>query len=178
MENIGSIGEVGSTKDFLVECTRSLERAFEEDHTVENASIELKTLRMASNVSQSKVRSVVMEQVCELVSRQPEKLTKWIELVKSLMGGDEDLMGMEELLFDLQTWTVKYEGLRSKFFSRMLQTLYNSDVISEEGLLQWFKNQRSKEIGGTIGLELRGIGGRMLQMIMDDDDDDDEDEDE
>ncbi|KAH9812053.1 hypothetical protein DFH28DRAFT_899627 [Melampsora americana] len=168
VENIDSIGEVGSTKDFLVECHHSLERAFREEHTVENASIELKTLRMASNVSQSQVRSVVITELCELVERSPNQLEKWSELIKNLLSGDEDLNGMEEVILELQTWVSKSKSVQQiKFFSKFLQHFYNSDVINEEGIMKWFKNPRSKEVGGIDGLKLREVGGKLLQMIMD-----------
>jgi len=57
-----SLDEAGngfSDADFRSECTQSLDRAFEEGHAVENAAIELKTLRMASNVSLTAVKEVI-----------------------------------------------------------------------------------------------------------------------
>ena len=50
----------GSSADFNSECVQSLERAFEEGHTVEDAAIELKTLRMASNVDLKLVKDVLV----------------------------------------------------------------------------------------------------------------------
>lgn len=47
--------------EFRAEAHASLERAFEERHEPENAAIELKTLRMASNVPPGEVRRVVIE---------------------------------------------------------------------------------------------------------------------
>ena len=46
--------------EFKVEVTQSLERAFEEGHSVDNAAVELKTLRMASNVPLTRVREAVI----------------------------------------------------------------------------------------------------------------------
>lgn len=57
-----------SDAEFRFECTQSLDRALEEGHTVENAAIELKTLRMASNVPITAVKEVV---IAFLVSKIP-----------------------------------------------------------------------------------------------------------
>ncbi|CAH7668258.1 hypothetical protein PPACK8108_LOCUS2741 [Phakopsora pachyrhizi] len=174
IQDISSIGEVGSTTDFLMECIRSLERAFKEDHTLENASIELKTLRMASNVSQSRFRSVVLGRVCKLVHSEPSKLKKWGSLIKNLLGNDENLEDMEEVLLDLQRWSCEnLKEDRLKFFSKILQYFYNEDVVTEEGIARWFKSSQSKVICGDEGLKLREVGGKMLQMLMDADEETD-----
>lgn len=49
-----------SSADFVSECRQSIARAYEEGHTIENASIELKTLRMASNVPLKRVAEAVL----------------------------------------------------------------------------------------------------------------------
>ena len=46
--------------EFKLEVTQSLERAFEEGHSVDNAAVELKTLRMASNVPLTRVREAII----------------------------------------------------------------------------------------------------------------------
>lgn len=53
--------------EFQNEVAQSLERAFAEGHSVENASVELKTLRMASNVSLSLVREAVVAAIVEKI---------------------------------------------------------------------------------------------------------------
>ncbi|WAQ88751.1 hypothetical protein PtA15_10A170 [Puccinia triticina] len=166
IQNIESIGEVGSTQDFVVECVRSLERAFEEDHTVENATIELKTLRMASNVPQSQVRKIVFARVLTLAQHDLSKLNKWIQLIKNMMNTashgnnrrteeeeEEELVEMVEILLDLQSFCCLEKNFTSsqsqesvKFFSKCLQAFYNLEIISEESLLKWFKSVQSKAL--------------------------------
>ncbi|KAH9458906.1 hypothetical protein Pst134EA_019060 [Puccinia striiformis f. sp. tritici] len=167
IQNIESIGEVGSTQDFVAECVNSLERAFEEDHTVENATIELKTLRMASNVPQSQVRKIVFARVLKLVQNDLSKLTKWIKLIRNMMNTsstatstnnrrseeeeEEEINEMVEILVDLQSFCCldkNFTNLQTqesvKFFSKCLQAFYNLEIISEDSLLKWFKSQQSK----------------------------------
>lgn len=53
--------------EFLLEVRASLDRAFAEGHSVDNAAVELKTLRMASNVELGRVREAVIRQIVEAV---------------------------------------------------------------------------------------------------------------
>jgi hypothetical protein len=53
--------------EFRLEVTQSLERAFAEGHSIDNAAVELKTLRMASNVPLSRVREAVIAAVVERI---------------------------------------------------------------------------------------------------------------
>ena len=54
-------------KEFRTEVKQSLDRAFYEDHSVDNAAVELKTLRMASNVSLTRVREAVIAAIVERI---------------------------------------------------------------------------------------------------------------
>lgn len=53
--------------EFQKEVIQSLERAFAEGHSIDNAAVELKTLRMASNVSISRVREAVVGAIVEQI---------------------------------------------------------------------------------------------------------------
>jgi len=87
--------------EFKAEVTQSLERAFEEGHSVENAAVELKTLRMASNVPLTRVREAI---IATLVDRirvvSPEEgpakqkaevenvVERWGDLINKIGGVD------------------------------------------------------------------------------------------
>jgi translation initiation factor eIF-2B subunit epsilon len=114
--------------EFKYEVTQSLERAFEEGHSVDNAAVELKTLRMASNVPLVRVREAI---IASLVGRMrvvdPEEgpakqkaevekvVERWGELVNKIGGVD----GVETISI-LQVSTLTEASLR--------QTDFNSDV--------------------------------------------------
>jgi hypothetical protein len=53
--------------EFRTEVTQSLARAFAEGHSVDNAAVELKTLRMASNVPLARVKEAVVAAVVERI---------------------------------------------------------------------------------------------------------------
>lgn len=87
--------------EFKVEVTQSLERAFEEGHSVDNAAVELKTLRMASNVPLTRVREAVIAALVDRIrvvnpeegpAKQKAEVEKvvgrWGELINKIGGID------------------------------------------------------------------------------------------
>lgn len=64
--NLVAQADSAAISEFQHEVKQSLDRAFAEDHSVDNAAVELKTLRMASNVSLRLVRDAV---ITAIVSR-------------------------------------------------------------------------------------------------------------
>ncbi|KAJ7940731.1 nucleotide-diphospho-sugar transferase [Mycena leptocephala] len=85
-------------KEFRVEVAQSLERAFAEGHSVDNAAVELKTLRMASNVPLSRVREAVISAIVEDIKivdgAEPQRteisrvIGRWGELINKIGGRD------------------------------------------------------------------------------------------
>ncbi|KAJ6455673.1 nucleotide-diphospho-sugar transferase, partial [Mycena sanguinolenta] len=85
-------------KEFRIEVEQSLERAFAEGHSVDNAAVELKTLRMASNVPLSRVREAVVAAIVEAVKivdgavAQRKEISRvvgrWGELINKIGGVD------------------------------------------------------------------------------------------
>lgn len=81
-------------QDFQLEAKASLQRALEEGHTVDNAAIELKTLRMASNVSLSQVRQVAIEVLVGKCKSNDAKqvqqlMSRWGKLITRISSDDE-----------------------------------------------------------------------------------------
>lgn len=62
---VTSITQSSGESEFQLEVKYTLERAFTEGHSIENAAVELKTLRMASNVNLSLVREAVIAGILE-----------------------------------------------------------------------------------------------------------------
>ena len=85
--------------EFRTEVTQSLDRAFAEGHSVDNAAVELKTLRMASNVPLIRVKEAVVAAIVEkipmvegdAVSQRKEiyrVISRWGELINRIGGVD------------------------------------------------------------------------------------------
>jgi hypothetical protein len=86
--------------EFVVEVRLSLERAFAEGHSLDNAAVELKTLRMASNVPIARVRGAVVGAIVDRVplvegdaAAQRAQIVKlvqrWGALVNRIGGVDQ-----------------------------------------------------------------------------------------
>jgi translation initiation factor eIF-2B subunit epsilon len=58
---------VAAESEFRKEVELSLQRAFAEGHSVDNAAVELKTLRMASNVPLGRVREAVVAAIVDQI---------------------------------------------------------------------------------------------------------------
>ena len=96
---IPSVGLPMGESEFEAEVKQSLERAFAEGHSVDNAAVELKTLRMASNVPLTQVRRAVVAAIVEKIGIIPEggltqrkEITgvvgRWGELIDRIGGVD------------------------------------------------------------------------------------------
>jgi translation initiation factor eIF-2B subunit epsilon len=77
-----SLPENTSEAEFLSECVQSLQRAFVEGHSVDNAAVELKTLRMASNVPLRRVREVVIGFIVDKIPLDKDAATQKRELLQ------------------------------------------------------------------------------------------------
>jgi translation initiation factor eIF-2B subunit epsilon len=93
------VGQPMGQSEFETEVTQSLERAFAEGHSVDNAAVELKTLRMASNVPLTHVRRAVVAAIVEKIRIVPEGglsqrkeiagvIGRWGELINQIGGVD------------------------------------------------------------------------------------------
>ncbi|CAG8532351.1 1214_t:CDS:10 [Funneliformis caledonium] len=135
---------------FSKEVTQTLERAFSEGHTVEIASLELNTLRMASNTTFHDTRTVVIPTIFgqintdKLLPSTKDVLSRWGLLIGKLVHSKADQI---DALFILQECCAKSE-IHNKTFAPSLRILYEIDVIEEDAILEWYYDERSK--GGVV----------------------------
>ena len=99
VSTIHNLQASAADSEFRSEVKQSLDRAFAEGHSVDNASVELKTLRMASNVPLRRVREAVVEAIVERIpivegdaAKQRTEITKmvarWGPLIDRIGGID------------------------------------------------------------------------------------------
>ncbi|KAG8745431.1 hypothetical protein FRC12_014545 [Ceratobasidium sp. 428] len=169
--------------DFQSECTQSLARAFDEGHTVDNAAIELKTLRMASNVPVPQVRESVGAFMIGRVgdggrAEVKQIFGRWGALLRQIGGYNE-----AETLLMFQRVCASTPA-RAKLFPAVLTELYQGELIDEDSLTEWFMDPKSKGATSELSQDLhatydslRAIGGQLLQQLRAQDSDSDEDED-
>ncbi|KAF8319424.1 nucleotide-diphospho-sugar transferase [Clavulina sp. PMI_390] len=168
-----------SDAEFKYECTQSLDRAFEEGHTVENAAIELKTLRMASNVPIDAVREVIVAFLVGKVPLDSPDVKKAATAMIARWGGLLGAIGSEkpsETLLILQNYCIAHPD-RSKLFSQVLVAFYNQDIVEEDDVKAWILDKRAKHAVGSPGEALRTTGLLFLRQLSEEDEEDDDDDD-
>ncbi|KAL1667737.1 nucleotide-diphospho-sugar transferase [Schizophyllum commune] len=190
--------EKAAEHEFQKEVRQSLERAFAENHSVDNAAVELKTLRMASNVPLLRVRESVVAAIVEripIVAGDPagqrraihQMIGRWGDLINQIGGMDP-----VETILVLQRHCATSERLA--LFGQILAALYQEDVVEEEDIRAWFKHPEARgEDVGVTGEELenikkcRDVGAKMIEQFdaqetseeeSEEDEDEDEEEDE
>ncbi|KAF8654077.1 hypothetical protein AX16_003610 [Volvariella volvacea WC 439] len=143
--------------EFRSEVTQSLDRAFAEGHSVENAAVELKTLRMASNVPLSKVREAVISALVERIPIIPAGgkaqqdaisgvISRWGALIDKIGG-----VNPVETVALLQAHCAGSERLH--LFGRILAVLYWNDIVEEDDIRAWHALPSSQGEGGRPGPE-------------------------
>lgn len=179
--NVEKQAAVRRLREFRAEATASLERAFEENHTVDDASIELKTLRMASNVPLKEVRKTVVAFILNKCEPDRPKdmlgvLDKWCPLI-SVVASDDQI----EALTIVQNFCATHEQYY-KIFIPLLKKFYNDDIISEENIVAWWRSPTSRstsdETGGEKNLALRKAAEEVIRYILESQQSSDEDDDE
>lgn len=175
--------------EFHEEASASLSRAFAEGHTIENASIELKTLRMASNVPQGEVRRVVVESLLSTCveesngGKDARKMASWLDrwspLLASLMSsaGDEGEEQGRDVIDVMQTFcsSPEHHTTHLALFVPLLKKLYNDDVLSDEAIIAWWKSPSSRDptwgqkeptgkVSSTAATAQESAGERRLEL--------------
>lgn len=172
---------------------QSLERAFAEGHSVENAAVELKTLRMASNVDLRKVREAV---VAAIVERIPllqgdsvgqrreiaQVVERWGPLI-NLIGGIDPVETVEVLQVRDRNSSVRNgadslllqyhcaKSTRLQLFGPILAALYQDDIVDEDDIREWHASPAAKGEGvkSTSVLEAARycwvVGQKMIEQF-------------
>ncbi|KAJ7740705.1 nucleotide-diphospho-sugar transferase [Mycena maculata] len=161
-------------KEFRIEVAQSLERAFEEGHSVDNAAVELKTLRMASNVPLPLVREAVISAIVEHIGivegALPQRkeisrvIGRWGELIDKIGGVDA-----VQTVLALQMHCASSE--RFPLFGQILAELYQTDIVEEDDIRAWYALPSAKGtglVGGPTTENVKrcwAVGARMIQQF-------------
>ena len=175
--------------EFHIEARASLERAYEEDHKVENAKLELSTLTMGFNAgidrAREEVTSFLMSRIdycgtpVTILASATEIWTRWGELA---IGLSTDLTN---IILDAQKYCVDEPDARASF-GVVMRGLYDSDVVAEEDLVEWRSLSAAQGAGAKdeeekeVWKELYGKGKAFVDVLeaMESDSDEEESEDE
>jgi translation initiation factor eIF-2B subunit epsilon len=145
-----------SKEEFASEAEDSLSRAFAEHHSVENAAIELKTLRMATNVTFHEVRDAIISALMNGLQRDPSGIKglfrRWGPLLEEFTK-DED--ARLDVCLLVQRHFARGGALgKEGIFVTGLTGLYEVDVLEEDNIFQWFEDPRSRGVGEKWGEDM------------------------
>lgn len=165
-------GKVGASADFTNECVQSLERAFDEGHTSENASIELKTLRMASNVNLSEVRKVIVN-FClsrvvyeegstaqEIMKNVDNIFGRWSPLIIEMTKEDQP----QTILFAQQYCS--NDQHKFNIFGAVLRSFYENDIVTDDSIFSWYKLPQSRGDPGSNQRLLWEKSRRFIEALV------------
>jgi len=105
--------------EFRSEVIASLERAWAEGHAVDNAAVELKTLRMASNVPLRKVREAIVEFLLDKIETGEGELRDKVRKVVERWGVLIDAIGGVDAVETIEILQVRKAGQISYFISHV-----------------------------------------------------------
>ncbi|KAJ7219182.1 nucleotide-diphospho-sugar transferase, partial [Mycena pura] len=167
-------GSLMQESDFRSEVKQSLERAFAEGHSVDNAAVELKTLRMASNVGIGRVREAVVAAIVEAIpivveaGAQKREIARvvgrWGGLINKI-GGVDAVQTVEALQMHCAS------SERLALFGQILAELYQADIVEEKDIRAWHGSAAGRGEGlqgGPIAENVKRcwtVGGRLLEQI-------------
>ncbi|GAA5905565.1 translation initiation factor eIF2B catalytic subunit epsilon [Sporobolomyces salmoneus] len=171
--------ESSKHSEFATECLHSLDRSFAENHTVDNAAIELKTLRMASNVDLGQVRAIAVPYLlkrCDGATNATETIDRWGGLIANLTGDSEE--AMMDCLVLAQTFIAEEAKGDMRFWLRVLKGFYETDVVTDDAVFGWYKSVKARTTAGEVGKTLWQGSRPFLEALQEDDDDSEEEDDE
>ncbi|GAA5939733.1 translation initiation factor eIF2B catalytic subunit epsilon [Sporobolomyces koalae] len=161
--------------EFKTECLHSLDRSFAENHTVDNAAIELKTLRMASNVDLGQVRAIAIPYLlkrCDGATNAIAMIDRWGGLIMNLTGDSEE--AMIDCLLLAQTFVAENAEGDMRFWLRVLKGFYETDVVTDDAVFAWYKSVKARNTAGETGRLLWQGSRPFLEALQEDDDESDE----
>ncbi|KAH9857019.1 hypothetical protein C2E23DRAFT_748650 [Lenzites betulinus] len=175
---IHTLHTAAAETEFRSEVAQSLERAFAEGHSVENAAVELKTLRMASNVPLRRVREAVVGALVDRVPLIPANpaaqraeigavVRRWGALVDKIGGVDK-----VETVEVLQHHCAAAGGARQALFAQVLAAFYQQDLVDEDDIRAWHASPAARGEGVKEGSALAeglkrcwAVGAKMIEQF-------------
>ncbi|KAI0636836.1 nucleotide-diphospho-sugar transferase [Trametes polyzona] len=176
---IHTLSSAAAETEFRSEVAQSLERAFAEGHSVENAAVELKTLRMASNVPLRRVREAVVGALVDRVPLVPgdaaaqraeiaSVVRRWGALVDQI-GGVDPVETVEVLQYHC---AAAGPGPRQALFAQVLAAFYQQDLVEEDDIRAWHRSPAARGEGLKPGSTLAegvkrcwAVGAKMIEQF-------------
>jgi translation initiation factor eIF-2B subunit epsilon len=172
------------------EIMATLERAFAENHSIENAALELNTLKMACNIQFRDLRVLAIPAVLNRINADNSAqkiIERWGPLIGKFIHSDEDQI---DAIYSIQKFCAKSE-YHSKMLAIILKLFYDIEVIEEDDIIYWYNNASSEDSLTEKEKAIRATAEPLIKWLQsaeeeseseeesdDDEEDDDDDDDE
>lgn len=139
-EENASAFETEDENDWVHEVEQTLQRAFEDNHTTDIASLELNTLKMAMNITFKDLRQVVLPAI---FTRIPQShtvdefntiISKWCPVLLKFTHSEEDQL---DCLNVITQHLLKASYLLPRT-PLILKHLYEMDLLEEDPIIEWY----------------------------------------
>jgi translation initiation factor eIF-2B subunit epsilon len=128
-----------------MEVEDTINRSIEENHTVENALLELNALKMACNITFHDLRKSTIPAILKHIdhSRLEESMrklmSKWLSLIKRFTSCQEDQI---DCLWITVDYCCRLESsVGPNLFFLLLKLYYEKDLVDEDPILEWFSQE-------------------------------------
>lgn len=184
--------DAAETRDFHVEATASILDGLQKGDPADTIILELNGYRMSTNASQHEVRKAVVAAIIKRVANLSagadisgigareavsQVFKKYKELVDRTMfdkDADEKVDQVDFLLVLQKEVLGRPKGDQLLLF--VTKEMYDSDIVEEDGVLQWWDDERGTE--GEMGL-VRNLTEQFIIFLKEaEEDDESEDDDE
>lgn len=169
--------------EFQKEAIASLDRAFQDNHEIDIAALELGTLRMSSNVPYEEVRAASVKAINGYITRvlnmgvtddhkvPTQKVWgKWAELFEKQVFEPADQLDLLNIL--LKDCSRRPVGNYILFAA--VQSLYDADVLDEHVIVRWW-HQQPEDVSPEIA-SVRTLLGKWVTWLEEAESESDDDE--
>ena len=150
--------DISTNEYFLYEAGESLSRAFAENHSVDDAAIELTSLKMTTNVSFHEIREAIVTAMMNVLISQPGRaeptFAKWSALLSRFIEDEESQLDTAFIAQEYFAKKIREQKAEKKVFVKGLHLLYDNDVVDEEVIFNWYQSKKAQGIGERWSEEL------------------------
>ncbi|KNE70795.1 hypothetical protein AMAG_14913 [Allomyces macrogynus ATCC 38327] len=164
-----------AVEDAAEEVRATIQRALDQGHTLDNAMLELNTLKFACNLTFKDVRDEVVPCILAHVFIANDGsfkalLTRWMPVLATMLHGAKDQV---DVLETVAAWFAAHLD-KAKYLGTVAMVMYDLDLVEEEQFVAWFA---AAEKSGETGMPAVCRAVRpFIQWLEEADDDEEEDE--
>lgn len=136
-----------------MEVEDTINRSIEENHTVENALLELNALKMACNITFHDLRKSAIPAIlnhidhAKLADSMKKLMSKWLSLIKKFTNNQEDQV---DCLWITVDYCCRLDGnIGPRLFILLIQLYYQEDLVDEDGVMEWFEEEEHWQPAAT-----------------------------